>query len=256
VDGTILVTGGTGQLGRVVVRRLGELGGAPTRVLSRRPGPGRVVGDLDTGAGLAEALDGVSLVVHAASRAGHDVARTGRLLAAARAAGVRPHVVFVSIVGVDRVPLPYYREKVAVERVVQDSGLPWTIQRITQFHTLLDAMLAPLSKLPVLPVLAGTDVQPIDVADAAERLVELVAAPRPGRAPDLGGPQVRSMADLARAWLTARGKRRAVVPVRVPGRIAAGYRAGGHLAPEHADGTVTFEDFLAARAAGRPRPGR
>src|SRR5687767_14879301 len=108
--GTVLVTGGTGTLGRALVARL-HAGGEQPRVLSRRVGPGLVTGDLDTGAGLEEALRDVSVVVHAASRHGRDVAGTQRLVAAARRVGADPHLVFVSIVGVDRVPLPYYREK-------------------------------------------------------------------------------------------------------------------------------------------------
>jgi uncharacterized protein YbjT (DUF2867 family) len=250
---TVLVTGGTGTLGRALVSRL-RGAGTPTRVLSRRAGPDRVVGDLDTGEGLDDAVRGVAVVVHAATRFRHDVAGTERLVGAIRRAGTDPHLVFVSIVGVDRVPLPYYREKVAVERVVEGSGLPWTIQRITQFHTLLDMVFTPLARLPLLmPVLAGTDVQPIDVGDAAERLTALVARPPGGRVPDLAGPQVRSMADFAAAWLSARGLRKRLVPVRLPGRIARGYREGGHLAPEHADGTVTFDEFLSARYAVKRR---
>ncbi|MCO1659517.1 SDR family oxidoreductase [Pseudonocardia humida] len=252
MSGTILVTGGTGTLGRAVVARLREAG-AETRVLSRKPGPDRVVGDLDTGAGLDEAVRGVAVVVHAATRHGHDVAGTERLVAALRRTAPRAHLLYVSIVGVDRVPLPYYREKLAVEEVVRGSAAPWTIQRITQFHTLLDAVFAALARLPLMPVLAGTDVQPIDVGDAAARVAALALDPPGGRAPDLAGPQVRPMADFAAAWLAARGKRRRLLPVRLPGRIARGYRDGGHLAPEHADGTVTFEDFLAARP-DRTRP--
>lgn len=249
MDGTIVVTGGTGTLGRALVARLRADGREP-RVLSRRAGPGRVVGDLDTGAGLAEALRGTSVVVHAATRFRHDVAGTQRLVAAAREVGAEPHLVYVSIVGVDRVPMSYYREKVAVERVVEQSGLPWTVQRVTQFHDLLDAVLTRLGVLPVLPVLAGASFQPIDVQDAAERFRALAAAAPVGRAPDLGGPAVRLMTELARAWLDARGVRRRVLPVRLPGAVARGYRAGGHLAPEHAEGRITFEEFLAARCAG------
>lgn len=249
MDGTIVVTGGTGTLGRALVARLRADGREP-RVLSRRAGPGRVVGDLDTGAGLAEALRGTSVVVHAATRFRHDVAGTQRLVAAAREVGAEPHLVYVSIVGVDRVPMSYYREKVAVERVVEQSGLPWTVQRVTQFHDLLDAVLTRLGVLPVLPVLAGASFQPIDVQDVAERFRALAAAAPVGRAPDLGGPAARSMTELARAWLDARGVRRRVLPVRLPGAVARGYRAGGHLAPEHAEGRITFEEFLAARCAG------
>jgi uncharacterized protein YbjT (DUF2867 family) len=250
VDGTILVTGGTGTLGRVLVERL-SADGRPPRVLSRRPGPGRAVGDLDTGAGLEDALRGASVVVHAASRPGHDVAGTRRLVEAARAAGAQPHLVFVSIVGIERVPLGYYREKLAVEEVVTGSGLPWTIQRATQFHDLLDMLFSRLSRLPALPVLAGTAFQPVDVRDVAERLAVLAGAAPAGRAPDLGGPQVLPMAELARIWLTARGRRRPVLPLRLPGAVFRGYRAGGHLAPDHAEGRRTFADFLAAPAVAR-----
>jgi uncharacterized protein YbjT (DUF2867 family) len=242
----VLVTGGTGRLGGELVARL-RATGRDVRVLSRRAGAQRVVGDLDTGAGLVEALRGVEVVVHAASRAGHDVAGTRRLLDATGRAGVRPHLVFVSIVGVDRVPLPYYREKLAVEQLVEGGGLPWTVQRITQFHTLLDQVFSVARWLPVLPVLAGTDFQPIDVRDAADRLVALAGAEPAGRAPDLGGPQVRPMAELGTAWSAARGRRRRVLPVRLPGGIGRGFRAGGHLAPERAGGRITFEEYLAGR---------
>ncbi len=256
---SILVTGGTGTLGRVLVARLRERGRVP-RVLSRHAGEGRAVGDLETGAGVPEAVGGVDAVVHAASRPGHDVAQTETLLAALRAegaqraSGVAPHLVFVSIVGVDRVPLAYYRDKVEVERLVAASGVPWTVLRATQFHDLLAKLVGTLGRSPVLPVLAGASFQPIDVRDVADRLVDLATGAPAGRAADLGGPQVHSMADLARAWAAATGRRRAVLPVRLPGRLARAVRDGGLIAPEHADGRITFAEFLAGRASC-PVPG-
>jgi len=238
----ILVTGGTGTLGRTLVARLHEQGYVP-RVLSRRPGPGRTVGDLETGAGIAEALRGVDVVVHAASRRGQDVAQARTLLAAARAEGVA-HLVFVSIVGVDRVPLGYYRDKVRVEQMIADSGVPWTVLRATQFHDLLVTLFAALGRSPVLPVLAGAWFQPVDVRDVADRLAALVVNAPAGRVPDLAGPQIRSMADLARTWARANGRRRAVLPLPLPGRLARAVRTGGLLDPAHADGRITFEEFL------------
>jgi uncharacterized protein YbjT (DUF2867 family) len=243
----VLVTGGTGTLGRVLVARLREQGHVP-RVLSRCPGPGRWTGDLETGAGVTDALRGVDAVVHAASRPGHDVAQARTLLEAVRAAGV-PHLVFVSIVGVDRMPLGYYRDKVRVEQMIADAGVPWTVQRATQFHDLLATLLGVVGRSPVLPVLAGARFQPVDVRDVAGRLATVVLGPPAGRAPDLGGPQVRSMADLARAWATATGRRRAILPVSLPGRLARAVLEGGLLAPEHADGRITFEEYLATRSA-------
>ena len=243
----ILVTGGTGTLGRVVVERLRDRGHVP-RVLSRHTGPGRVVGDLESGAGIADAVRGVDAVVHAATRAGHDVGQAGTLLDALRAAEV-PHVVFVSIVGVDRVPLRYYRDKVKVERLVAESGVPWTVLRATQFHNLLAMLFGVLGRSPVLPVLAGASFQPVDVHDVADRLVDLALGAPAGRVPDLGGPQVRTMADLARSWAAGTSRRRAVLPVRLPGGLARAVRNGGLTAPGHADGRTTFEEFLAAQNA-------
>jgi uncharacterized protein YbjT (DUF2867 family) len=241
----ILVTGGTGTLGRVVVERLRDRGHVP-RVLSRHAGPGRVVGDLESGAGVADAVRGVDAVAHAATRAGRDVVQAGVLLDAVRAAEV-PHVVFVSIVGVDRVPLAYYRDKVEIERLVAASGVPWTVLRATQFHDLLATLFGVLGRSPVLPVLAGASFQPVDVHDVADRLVDLAAGSPAGRVPDLGGPQIRSMADLARSWVAATGRRRAVLPVPLPGGLARAVRVGGLTAPGHADGRITFEEFLTAR---------
>lgn len=71
----------------------------------------------------------------------------------------------------------------------------------------------------------------------------------------MGGPQVRTVREPAEATLRAYGRRRPVVPLRLPGRVFRAYRAGGHLTPERAVGTVTFEDNLAAvtpAAADRP----
>jgi len=147
-------------------------------------------------------------------------------------------------VGVDRIPLRYYQEKLAVERLIE-SGAPWTILRTTQFHELVRDLLRRLARFPVVPVPAGTSVQPIDVDAAAARLLELAAARPAGRAPDLGGPQVRTATDLARSYLRHARSRRPVLPVPFPGRVARAYREGFHLAPDSPGGGRTFDEFLA-----------
>jgi uncharacterized protein YbjT (DUF2867 family) len=99
----------------------------------------------------------------------------------------------------------------------------------------------------VLPVPRGIAFQPVAVADVAARLAELAAGEPAGRVPDLGGPEVRGLDDLARTWLAATGRRRRVVQVPAPGKLAAAVRGGANLVPEHADGTGTFEEFVAVR---------
>ncbi|WP_225821899.1 SDR family oxidoreductase [Streptomyces naphthomycinicus] len=246
---TILVTGGTGTLGRLVTERL-RADGHEVRVLSRHTPPYAV--DLRTGGtGLDAALAGVRTVVHCASTPrGGDEQAARNLVEAARRAGVG-HLVYISIVGVDRVPLGYYRAKFAVERLIEESGLGWTVLRATQFHDLLLTLFESLAKSPVMAVPAGVGDQPVEVAEVAERLVELALAAPAGRVPDLAGPEVRALDSLARAWLRATGRRRPVVRVPLFGRTYRAFRAGGHLAPDRAEGKVTFEDHLARRFGDR-----
>lgn len=249
---SILVTGGTGVLGSQVVRRLVD-DGRRVRVMSRRPQPpgqpapdcGWAVADLRSGCGVAPAAAGVDTIVHCATvmrrRAEAEAVRT--LIAAARAVG-SPHLVYVSIVGVDRVPLGYYRGKLSAERLIERSGLPYTILRATQFHDLIRVALAGAARSPAMPVPAAS-CQPVDVRDVAVRLAESAVGGPAGRAADVGGPRVLGPRELARTYLSAVRRRRAVVPVRLPGKVFAGYRRGGHLAPEGAVDGITFEQYLA-----------
>ncbi|MEU6993493.1 NAD(P)H-binding protein [Streptomyces sp. NPDC046465] len=246
---TILVTGGTGTLGRLVTERL-RTDGHEVRVLSRRTQPYAV--DLRDGTGLDAAVAGADVIVHCATTPrGGDEQAARNLVAAARKADV-PHLVYISIVGIDRVPLGYYKSKLAVERIVEESGLGWTVLRTTQFHDLVLRIMEASAKLPVMLLPAGVSDQPIEVTEVASRLAELAAAPPAGRVEDMGGPEVRTFPDLARAYLRASGKRRRLLPVRLAGGTYRAARAGGHLAPERAVGRGTFEEYLAVRSGARP----
>jgi uncharacterized protein YbjT (DUF2867 family) len=245
----VLVTGGTGTVGRIVVDNLVSAG-KDVRVLSRGRRPQQstdvrhVVGDVQTGDGLDAAMDGVDTIVHCVYPSEH-------LVAAAKRAG-SPHLVYVSIVGIDRVPFALYRKMLANERTIAESGLPWTVLRATQFHDLIAFVLRMLAKPPVMALPSGLRFQPVDVRDVGDRLARLALGEPMGRAPDFGGPQARALDDLARSYLAIVGKRRPIVPIRLPGKVFGGIRAGGLLAPEHAAGTITFEQYLDEQhAAGR-----
>ncbi|MEU5758252.1 SDR family oxidoreductase [Nocardia sp. NPDC047648] len=245
----ILVTGGTGALGRLVVDRLREAG-HDVRVLSRRSGAGTHVGDLRTGTGVAEAAAGTDVIVHAASdfrrMGGSDLAQTEHLLRHARE--VR-HLLYVSIVGIDRIPFRYYRNKLACEQAVIDSGVPHTILRATQFHELIAAVLHSVERWPVAPLPPHFRFQPVAAADVARRLAALADGEPLGRAPDFGGPEVRTMSQLAQVWQAARQRPRRIVPLPVPGRIGSAFRAGLNTCPDHPDGTQTWSQFVAANPA-------
>jgi uncharacterized protein YbjT (DUF2867 family) len=258
----VLVPGGTGLLGRAVVAGLVGAG-HEVRVLSRDPS--RVVasphvevrrGDLRDPESLTAAMAGVDVVVNCATdpRSAQDVDVAGTAnLATAMQAGAVGHLVQVSIVGVDRIPLRFYRSKRQAELVVEQQGVPWTIQRATQFHQFIDTMLGMSARLPVVPTPRGLRFQPIAVEDLAARLVQHVADGPAGMAPSLGGPEVLTHGELATTWLRAHGRRRVLLPVPLPGKLGRAFREGANLSPEHRSHGMTWQEYLDALDAPHTR---
>ncbi len=248
----ILVTGGTGVLGRKVVERFRSAGIEP-RVMSRSGRPGTIRGDLLTGEGLDAAVRGAGTIVHCASSPFRktrrvDVDGTRRLLEIAAGAGVS-HVVFISIVGIDRMPsYPYYKIKLEAERAVEDSPVPHTILRATQFYDLVLTAIRALERLPVMPVPKGFLGQPVDAGEVAGRLVELATADPAGRARDVGGPEVRTLEDAVRSYLGITGSGRRILPFPFPGKTARAFREGALTCPGDAYGEIRWEEFLRERA--------
>ena len=260
VAAPILVTGGTGTLGRLVVPRL-RAAGRTVRVLSRRGGPDEdgvehVTGDLATGDGVAAAVDGIEIVMHLAGTGKGDEDKARHLVHAARRERIR-HLVYISVVGADRVPIEsaidramfgYFGSKREAELVIAESGLPWTTLRATQFQDAFLTLARAISKLPVIPVASGVRFQPIDADEVACRLVELALGHPAGLVPEIGGPRVYGMGDLVRGFLRAdRRRRRPVLSIRLPGRAARAFRDGANLTPSGAIGRRTWEEFLVAR---------
>ncbi|HEX8627761.1 MAG TPA: NAD(P)H-binding protein [Catenuloplanes sp.] len=253
----VLVTGATGTLGSAVLPRLPG-GGFQVLAMSRRPrataGAQWRTADLSTGAGLAEAVAGVDAVVHLATAgrqmAAVDVAGTGRLIDAAAAAGVR-QLLYVSIVGIDRVPMPYYRAKLAAEDLVRAGRLPWTILRATQFSQLVDRFLVGTTRLGVLPADRNVLVQPVHPGDVAGRIATLLAQGPADAILEYGGPRMLRFGDIVAQWRQARGSRRPVLPVRIPGRVGAALRAGALTTTAQPAGTRSWQDYLAGTAPAR-----
>jgi len=273
-----LLTGATGTLGRALRPRLVEAG-HDVRAASRSP-PGTsadntgdaaettaesvetvsesvewVELDLADGTGIESAVEGVDVVVHAATAPQGDskvvdVSGTERLLDAAAAAGVS-NFVYPSIVGIDEIPFSYYEHKLAAERAIEEADVPATILRATQFHEFVDDLLGMVSRLPVWPVARGFRVQPVAAAEVADRLVDLATPTASGRVSPMGGPAVLKSGDLARAYRAARGTWRPIVGVPLPGGTARAFRAGKATCPDRAVGDETWEAWLATRYSER-----
>jgi uncharacterized protein YbjT (DUF2867 family) len=247
-DVDVLVTGGTGRLGQRLAEPLQAAGHTVRRMSRRGAGPGGVRGDLATGRDLRPAVGWAEVVVHAASDPQGDpwqvdVAGTRRLVEAVDRTRLR-HLVYVSIVGVDRIPYGYYRAKFAAEQVLLASGLPVTLLRVTQFHDFLDALLETAKRGPVLPVPMGWRVQPVDPGEVAAHITGLIAAPPSGGVVEFGGPENLSAADLAAAWVAARAPGTHVVATPVPGKLSAAVRDGAAVPSGGARGRRTYAEHL------------
>jgi uncharacterized protein YbjT (DUF2867 family) len=257
--GGVLVTGGTGTLGRAVVPAL-QAAGSQVAVLSRSPGSSpdgvrRLVGDLGSGVGLREALSGMDCVVHLASDFRHarqvDVDGTARLAGAASAAGCS-HLVVISIVGCDQVPFGYYRAKTVAEETALRGPVPASVLRATQFHGLVVRLAQALTLGPVAVVPRGLRAAPVDVRDVAERLARAVAEGPGGRLPDLAGPDVVDLADVAVDWAVRRGRRHPR-PLRPPawGGALRAFADGANLpGPQAERGRRTLAEWMGAQVAG------
>jgi len=254
----VAVVGGTGELGSRVAAELAARGDEVRAVSRTAPAAGALPAgvtharaDLTSGAGLRAALDGVEVVVEAANdrRRAREVLVDGtlRLLAAEADAGVRHHVA-ISIVGCDRVPHPYYKTKVAQEQALASGTVPWTLLRATQFHAFPAGAFAATARLRLLPRIR-VPLQPVDTAVVARRLAELAHAEPAGRAADVAGPRVETLAALADQWRAHDGRRLLALPL--PARaLGAGARemAAGYLTdPAAATDGPTFAQWLAAR---------
>jgi uncharacterized protein YbjT (DUF2867 family) len=251
---TILVTGATGTLGRAVVRALVErrhrvrayTHGAPSAL---PPGVEAAQGDLRAGTGLAEATRGVDAIVHTATffEEGYatDLEGTRHLLAAASGNG-SPHVVYISIVGIERSAFSYFRAKHEVERMIEASGLPWSILRATQFHDFVRKLItsAEDAGTATMTLASGVRFQSIDKSEVAASLATLAESPAAGRVADMGGPEVLTLEDMARSYLRATGKQSAIRTEPLEGELYDAFRTDHHLAPGRAVGRVTWEEFL------------
>ena len=191
--------------------------------------------------------------MHCAGSGKGDEDKARNLVRAASRAGVR-HLVYISVVGANQIPVSsfidrtmfgYFASKLAAEHIVAESGLPWTTLRATQFHYLTLKVARSMAKLPVVPLPAGFQFQPIDEGEVAARLAELALGTPAGLVPDMAGPKVYSMADLLRGYLQASHRHRTIIPVWLPGKAARAVRTGANLAPERAVGRRTWEEFLA-----------
>jgi uncharacterized protein YbjT (DUF2867 family) len=260
---SILLTGSSGNLGRRM-KTLFDERGCPVSTLSRRPPEGSScaakhysIDLLTPDSSLNAAVNSVDVVVHCAGAASGDDLIAENLVRAA-VSGRRPHLVFISVIGADRVPqrswvdrklFGYYGAKRRAEEILEGSALPWTILRAAQFHQLLMPLAESMGRLPLVPVPKGISFQPVDAGEVAQRMLELALAAPSGYASNVAGPEVLSMQELLSCYFGTGGRGRPFMQVPLPGAAAAALRRGANLDPAHAVGKVTWAETVTAHLA-------
>ncbi len=244
----IAVAGGSGTVGSHVVDAV-RARGHEVVVLTRGAGV-----DVVTGEGLDAALRGVDALIDTANvtTLNRDTAiaffetSSRMLLAAEDRAGVAHHIA-LSIVGIAGSASGYYAGKLAQERVVERSTVPWTILRATQFHEFAEQVFA-RAKIGPFHIAPRMRTQPIAAAEVAERLALLAQGEPTGRADDLAGPREESLVEMVRTFAKATGHDGWIPAVSLPGRAGREQRDGSLLPGSGAVlGRETFAEWLARR---------
>jgi uncharacterized protein YbjT (DUF2867 family) len=256
MSATILVTGGSGRLGNIFSKLLTDHH-IPHVNASRYPvagDPNWTSMDLANGQGIREALQGKKIVVHLASGTKKydeniDVNGTQRLLDAAKENGVE-HLIYISIVGIDKVPVAYYQYKLQAEELIKNSGIPYTILRATQFHEFLDQMFQQFLFLPVAILPARARLQPVDTIIVAEELYRILMQAPANTTYDLGGPDVLELKKLYTDWKDAQQKWKWIIPLPAIGKTIRALNAGGLTCPERNAGGISWQQWLKKKYGG------
>jgi uncharacterized protein YbjT (DUF2867 family) len=251
----IVVIGGTGLIGKKLVHDLRQYG---HEVLAASPSSGV---NTVTGEGLAQALAGTRVVVDVSNAPNWEdnavltfFETSGRNLVAAEAAAGVGHHVALSVVGTDRLlSSGYFRAKLAQEKRIKESPIPYTIVRATQFFEFVGAIAQLATEgqtVRVPPVL----MQPVAADDVASALADVAFAKPLNGTVELAGPEPVRQDDLVRQFLKATGDARTVTadPAALYYGIAVNDQSltpGSH--PRI--GPTRFEDWLSSRAMAAAR---
>lgn len=246
----VVVTGGTGTLGKLVVSRLRDQG-REVRVIARHARPLQrgveyAAADLRTPASFESLLPKDATVLHLAGDSHHDEETTKNVATVAARSGVR-HLLYISVTETNKIPIDYYRGKAAGEHWIADCGAPWTTLRAAQFHNLIAKAFAGLTKSPLVPVPRRLRLQPVEADAVADRLVELASGQPIGMVKPLAGPQVLTASEMVRDYLDSTGKSRVTFPLTLPGGVGRCFASGANLTLDADTAGCTWHEFLSGR---------
>lgn len=250
----VLVTGGTGALGKWVVNYLSEKKYSVSILTSKEDispenGVSIFTGDLANNTGLFKATAEADVIIHCASNPQNfervDTEGTQNLLKAINKQRAS-HFIYISIVGVDKSEYPYYKAKHVVEKMIAESGIPYTIIRTTQFHNFVLSIAQTLiaeQQNGLVTTPPGMRFQSIHIREVAEKLVDVVEQSA-GFISEFGGPEVLSFQEMVQQYLVATRTNLRIKSSNMEGERYKLFRSGVNLCPDNKNGKITWQEFL------------
>ncbi|EKN70942.1 nmra-like family protein [Neobacillus bataviensis LMG 21833] len=246
----ILVTGSTGQLGSALLNQL-KGSDYKVKVTSRRKPEGIghfdwVYSDLLSGEGLDDAIKDVDVIIHAATspiKNSKNIEVTGFENFLSKLQHIK-HFIYPSIVGIEEIPLKYYKLKYEAEELLRNSSIPYTTVRATQFHGFVENLLLskPLFKRYVIP--GSIKFQSVSVGEFAEHLIDLINKDPQGRTNDFGGPDIMTLREMAELKIKINNETNKVLSISLPGKLYKSFRDGKNTCYSRKVGKITFEEHL------------
>lgn len=250
----VLVTGGTGSLGKWVVNYLSEKKYSVSILTSKENilppnGVSAFIGNLADSKGLGDATAEADVIIHCASNPRNfervDVEGTQNLLKTINKERTK-HFIFISIVGVDKSDYPYYKAKLVVEKMIAESSIPFTILRTTQFHSFVLSIAQTFiteQQNGIVTTPPGMRFQSIDIREVAQKLVDVVEHAA-GLLPEFGGPEVLSFEEMVRQYLDATTTNLIIKSSNIEGDRYQLFRSGVNLCPQNKNGKIIWQEFL------------
>ena len=244
------MTGSTGQLGSAL---LNQLKGSDYKVkITSRRKPERmghfewVYSDLLSGEGLEEVVKDVDVIIHAATsptKNSKNIEVTGFENFLSKLKHIK-HFIYPSIVGIEEIPLKYYKLKYEAEELLKNSSIPYTIVRATQFHGFVENLLLskPLFNRYVIP--GSIKFQSVSVDEFAKHLIDLINKDPQGRTDDFGGPVIMTLREMAELKIKINNETNKILSISLPGKLYKSFRDGKNTKPLQKVGRITFEEHL------------
>lgn len=245
-----MVTGSTGHLGSALLNQLTN-SDYKVKVTSRRKPDSTdkfewVYSDFLSGEGLEEAVKDVEVIIHAATSPQKnskmiDVTGFGKFLSKLQHI---KHFIYPSIVGIEDVPLKYYRHKLEAEELLKNSSIPFTIVRATQFHSFVESLLIskPLFNRYFVP--RNIKFQSVDKGEFSNHLIDLINKDPQGRIDDFGGPSIMTLKEMAELKIKINNETNKVVSIPLTGKLYNSLLDGKNTNINQKIGKITFEEYL------------